>query len=74
MKQLWRLRELSENNKRKIFKALMIPRITYPDVSLHCMRESSIKILQRIQNQGARYITNTRRIDRKRNEVVNIQA
>ena len=74
LRKLWSLRELNSQNKRKIYNALITSKLTYPAIPLHCLNITSLRKLQIIQNQGARLITKTRRIDRKTNFQVNREA
>ena len=74
MARLWRLKDLGEKNKRKLFHVLISSRLHYPPIPTHCLAETSLKTLQRIQNQGARFITKIRRSERKTNEEVNRRA
>ena len=74
MGKLWRLKDLGWKRKRTIYQALISSRLHYPPIPLHCLSESSLKSLQRIQNQGARYITGTSRIEGRTNEEVNRRA
>ena len=72
--KMWRIREMSETNKRKIYQALIHSRLTYPPVPLHCTSDTAMKTLQRVQNRGARFITSIRRSDRKTNKYINDKA
>ena len=74
MMKLWSVRELSQQNKKKLYEALIKSKLTYPAIPTHSLSDTSLKKLQRVQNQGARFITNTRRLDRKRNEDLNREA
>ena len=74
MRKLWSLRSLGEDNKRKIFKAIIGSKLHYPPIPFHCVNKSLLTRLQRIQNWGARYITGISRMERKTNSYINVRA
>ena len=74
MRKLYRFKNLNSKNKRKLYLALVRTKLTYPIVPLHAMSTRQITKLQMVQNQGARFITNTRRIERKTSEYIHQQA
>ena len=57
-------RNLSQTNKRKLYLALVQSTLLYPIVPLNILTPPQMSKLQKIQNKGTRFITNTRLIDR----------
>ena len=53
MKKLYRFKNLSLKNKRKLYSALVASKITYPSIPLHAITNNQMKEIQRIQNKGA---------------------
>ena len=74
IRKLWGMREMGEENKRRIFKALISSKITYPAVPLLCTNVTSMKTLQRIHNKGARFITGISLLERRTSKYVNERA
>ena len=74
MRKLWSLKELRKDNKRKLFKALISSKASYPPFPLHCTYKTSLIKFQRMHNSGARYITDIRRQERRTNRYVNEKA
>ena len=73
-RKLWGFRELKEENRRKLFKAIISSKVTYPPVPLHCINITSMTTLQTIHNRGTRFITGISRLERKTNEYINERA
>lgn len=71
LKNLYRFRDLSVGNKRKLYYALVKSVLEYPPVPLHVASNTQIKQMQIVQNKAARIITNTRYRDRETNQTVN---
>jgi hypothetical protein len=71
LRDLYRFRNLSLANKRKLYLALIRSTLTYPPVPLHTISTTQMRKLQIIQNKSARLITNIRYSDRMTNETVN---
>ena len=57
--KLNRFRQLSRQNKLRLYKTLIRPALIYPVIPLHTARKSQLKSLQRVQNKALRFITNT---------------
>ena len=74
MRRLWSMREMGMDSKRKVFEAIITSKMTYPSVPLHCANITSMRILQRIQNTGARFITGISRLERKTSKYINERA
>ena len=68
------LRELDENNRRKLSKALFSSKVAYHPIPLHCINKTLMTTLQRMHNKGARFITGINRLERRTNEYVNESA
>lgn len=66
--KLKRFRNLSQNNKRNLYIALVRSKLLYPIIPLHIMSRTQIIKMQRIQNEATRFITNTFLSDRIRSE------
>ena len=65
LSKLYRFRHLSQQNKIKLYKSIILPSLTYPAVPLNTLAKSNISKLQRVQNKATRWITNTSLIERK---------
>jgi hypothetical protein len=61
--KLRRFRNLNAKNKRLIYQALVQSKLTYPAIPLHTISKTQMLKLQRVQNEGLRYVTNTSRQD-----------
>ena len=55
--RLQRFRRLPVRVKRQLYCALVRSRITYPCVPLHCASDAGLRVLQRVQNAGVRFVT-----------------
>ena len=62
------------STERKIFSALISSKITYPAIPLHCTNVTSMKILQRIHNRGARFITGISKLEERTRKYINERA
>ncbi|CAL4104097.1 unnamed protein product, partial [Meganyctiphanes norvegica] len=58
LKKLQRFRALKTKLKVRLYKALILPLLTYPVVPLNISSKTQIKKLQTIQNNAIRWITN----------------
>ena len=72
--KLFRFRNLSRKNKRKIYQAMIKSALEYPPVPLHTISKNQQKKMQVIQNKAARIITKTRLREGKTNEYINKRA
>ena len=61
--QLYRFKNLKPSNKLKLYNALVRSALIYPIVPLNTLSKTSMIELQRIQNLGLRFITNTNILD-----------
>ena len=59
-----RFRDLSERNKLKLHKSLIISSLIYPTAPLNTISYTKMRQLQRFENKSLRFITNTSMIDR----------
>ena len=64
LSKLHRFKELSQPNKLKLYKSLVLSTLTYPTVPLNAISQTQMLKLQRIQNKGFCFVTNTSPIDR----------
>jgi hypothetical protein len=62
--KLRRFRNLSEKNKRTLYLALVQSKLLYPTAPLNIINKTNLSRLQKIQNSGIRFITNTPLSDR----------
>ena len=69
-----RVKDLGQNNRKKLYEALVTSKLCYPSIPLHCLGITAQRSLQRVQNSGARYITNIKRRERKTNEYIHRKA
>ena len=74
LSKLYRFRNLSTNNKRKLYNAYIDSALLYPTVPLHAIAPSNLLRLQRIQNRGSRFITGRTRLDRLTSQELHRQA
>ena len=58
LKKLWRFRNLKKKLKIRLFKALILPILTYPITPLNIYSVTQIKKLQTSQNKAIRWIAN----------------
>ena len=63
MNKLYRFKNLSEQNKRTLYLALVRSKLLYPIVPIHTVSKTQMLSLQRIQNKATRFITNTSKLD-----------
>ena len=70
MNNLYRLWNLSERNKNKLYKALILSKLTYLPVTTHCLSKHQISQLQTIHSKGARFIAGISRMERHTNEYI----
>ena len=61
---------MGAENKREIFSALISSQITYHAVSLQCTNKTSLRILQRIHNRGARFNTGISKLERRTSKYI----
>jgi hypothetical protein len=60
LNKLQRFRNLTQNNKIKLYKSLILPTLIYPTVPMHTIAKYTTLSLQRVQNRALRsFITNT---------------
>ena len=71
---LFRFLDLSQNNKKTLYLALIRSVLEYPPVILHPITKTQAIRMQRVQNKAARVITKTRLSDRKTSKFINEQA
>ena len=57
--KLQRFRNLNANNRIKVYTTLVRSKLIYPAIPIHIACKTQILRLQRVQNKGARFITNT---------------
>jgi hypothetical protein len=74
LQRIYRFRNLSQANKRKLYHCFVKSVLEYPPVPLHTISIMQKRNLQIVQNRAARYITNTNYTDRLTNEEVNNMA
>ena len=55
-------------NKNKLYKALILSKLTYPPVPIHCLSRHQTTQLQLVHSKGARFIAGVSRIERLTNE------
>ena len=57
---LYRFRELSQDIKLHLVKAMVLPVLIYPPIPLHALSKTAKKRLQRVQNAALRFALGTR--------------
>ena len=62
--KLYRYKNLSQKNKLKLYKSLILSKLIYPTVPLNTLSETQMLKLQVVQNKSLRFITNTSLRDR----------
>ena len=55
---LYKLKALSSGNKIRLYKSIVVSRLTYFPVLTHCLSQTNLFLLQRIQNRHSRFIAN----------------
>lgn len=70
LQSLYRFKNLSTENKRKLYLTYIRPKLTYPPIPIHTASKKSISSLQKVQNKALRLITNTRWTDFKTNRQI----
>ena len=55
---LYRFRKLSRKLKLRLYKAQVLPHLTYPVIPINALSRSRLELLQRIQNKAIRWICN----------------
>ena len=65
VRNLWRVRNLRENNKRKFCEALITSKLCNTPIPLHFLGINAMRAMQRVQNLEFQYIINVKRIDIK---------
>ena len=60
LSKLWKFRNLSPQNKRKLYLMLVQPQIVYPCIPLHVTNDSQMIKMQRVQNKAINYILDRR--------------
>ena len=65
-----RFQRLSQRTKLRLYKGLVLPALTYPAVPLNTVSRTSMVELQRVQNEGLRFVTNTKWYDFKTSESI----
>ena len=68
MKKLYRFWNLHQHHKSKIYKALILSKITYPPIPTHCLSNTQLQLLQRIHSNGVNLIAGIRRLEHKTSE------
>jgi hypothetical protein len=71
---LYRFKDLSPHNKRKLYLALVRSKLVYPIVPLHTLSFTQLRKLQVVQNRAARFINNIRYPDIVSNRIANDRA
>lgn len=74
LSKLKRFSNLSSNNKKKLYMALIRSTLEYPPIPLHAMTKSTINELQIIQNRALRFIYNVNYPDKISNNSLHIRA
>ena len=62
LSKLYRFKELSQHNKLKLCKSLVLFTLTYPTVPLNTISQTQMLKFQRVHNKGLRFVTNTSHI------------
>ena len=62
--KLFRFKNLSQMNKLKLYKSLVLSSLIYPTVPLNTLSKTQFGNLQSVQNRGLRFVTNTSLRDR----------
>ena len=65
LNKLYRFRNLSPQTKLQLYKSLVLSALIYPVIPLNTISNRSMLQLQTIQNQGLKFVTNTRWYDFK---------
>ena len=65
LSNLYRFKNLSTKNKLRSYNALVVSKITYTPVPIHCLSHTNILVLHRLQNRDTRFIANTAMLGRK---------
>ena len=60
---LYRFRQLRRKLKLRLYKALVLPHLTYPVIPINALSRTQLLILQRVQNKAIRWICNERKRD-----------
>ena len=63
LNKLYRFKNLSSKNKRKLYLLLVRAKLLYPIIPLHTCSKSQMSNMQRVQNRATRFITNSSRTD-----------
>ena len=58
LKLLYRFRYLRRKIKLRLYKALVLPHLSYPVIPLNALSKTQTEILQKVQNRGIRWICN----------------
>ena len=72
--RLYRFSHAPPAVKRHLYLALVQPLLTYPNTTLHQCNKTNISKLQKVQNKGVRFITNTKLNDRLKSENLHVMA
>merc|ERR1712002_1233144 len=65
-----RFQRLSQRTKLRLYKGLVLPALTYPAVPLNTVCRTNMIKLQRLQNKGLRFVTNTKWYDFRTSESI----
>ena len=58
LKKLYKFRYLNKKLKLRLYKALVLPLLTYPTIPLNACSKSQIRKLQTVQNKAIKWICN----------------
>ena len=70
MAKLYRFWNMQQKHKNNIYKALILSKLTYPPVPTHCLSNTQLQQLQRVHNNGARFIAGISKREHKTNEYI----
>lgn len=74
MNKLYRFKNLDPKLKRLLYISTVRSALTYPTIPMHTLPKTSISKLQKVQNRGVRFITDTSRAERLTSEVLHNQC
>ena len=68
MQKLYRFWNMQQKHKSKIYKALILSKLTYLPIPTHCLSNAQLQLLQRVHSNGARFIAGISKMARKKKE------
>lgn len=74
LSKLFRFKDMSQNNKRKIYIAMIKSSLEYSPIIQHIQNKTMQRKMQIVQNKSARIITGIRKREQKTNQYVNNRA